>query len=284
MPYIHNPNLSQGTKVYRYMDLAKFLSLIHQKTVFFAKASSYEDSREGMPTLLDDFVGSDVSALLDISMNSLWPMFSPDAKKEEAKEKVLASQNARLIYENRTVKTIFGHKPASSFSDNKSVFRAVANWVDISCWHTDAADVESMAMWKIYGGSAASVCVESTVGALVDSMVIPDGLEVHAGKVSYVDYEKDYIGVDDPLQFFFNKSKHYEFEKEFRFVLHPSRLESILSARAEFGTSIPVEPKSIIKSIVVSPAAADWFFDLINLIMKDAGYSVNIARSKIPLR
>ncbi|MFA1012252.1 MULTISPECIES: DUF2971 domain-containing protein [Pseudomonas syringae group] len=237
-----------------------------------------------MPTVLDDFVGSDVSVLLDVSINSLWSKFSPEAKEEEAKEKVLAIQNARLSYESRTVKTIFGHQPASSFSDNKSVFRAVSNWVDISCWHTDSADVESMAMWKIYGGSAASVCVESTVGALVNSMIIPAGLEVHAGKVSYVDYEKDYIGVDDPLQFFFNKSKHYEFEKEFRFVLHPNKLESLLSARAEFGTSIPVEPKSVIESVVVSPAATDWFFDLINLIMKDAGYSVNIARSKIPLR
>jgi hypothetical protein len=266
------------------MDLSKFLSLIHQKAIFFAKASSYEDSLEGMPTELDGFVGSDVSELLDVAINSLWANLAPEAQEEGSKDKVAAIEQARLKHEQRTIRTIFGTFPASKFSSYKSVFRAVSDWVDISCWHTDATDVESMAMWKIYGGSAASVCVESTVGDLVLAMEIPDDVEVHAGLVSYLDYENDYVGNDDPLKVFFQKSKYYEFEKELRFVLHPKQIEDLSSGREAFGTSVYVDPVSVIKGVIVSPAASGWFFELIKLIMEDSGYSVKVSRSKIPLR
>lgn len=35
MIYINSENSKPETKVFRYMDLAKFLSLIHQKAIFF---------------------------------------------------------------------------------------------------------------------------------------------------------------------------------------------------------------------------------------------------------
>jgi hypothetical protein len=73
MAYTVAPGLSPNTKVYRYMELAKFLSLIHQHYLFFARASSYEDRLEGMPTDLDSFMGSGVAQMLDHVANGLWP-------------------------------------------------------------------------------------------------------------------------------------------------------------------------------------------------------------------
>ncbi|MQU28690.1 hypothetical protein GHO29_19640 [Pseudomonas helleri] len=284
MPYINNENLNLDTKVFRYMDLAKFLSLIHQKTIFFARASSYEDSLEGMPTELDEYLGSDLAELLDVALNSSWPSMSPDTSEEGRRKKEDAIKKAKSNYENRTIKTIFGPQKASQFADYSSVQKAVSNWVDVSCWHTDASDVESMAMWKIYGGGSASVCVESTVGEVIRSMSIAPELNVYAGVVSYIDYRNDYVGVDEPLKFFFNKSKYYAFEKELRFVLHSTLLKDLNVPRNEFGTSVDVDPMVLIKGVMVSPAASQWFFDLIELVMKDSGYSVPVSRSKIPLR
>lgn len=284
MPYINNENLNIDTKVFRYMDLAKFLSLIHQKTIFFARASSYEDSLEGMPTELDEYLGSDLAELLDVALNSSWPSMSPDTSEEGRRKKEDAIKKAKSNYENRTIKTIFGPQKASQFADYSSVQKAVSNWVDVSCWHTDASDVESMAMWKIYGGGSASVCVESTVGEVIRSMSIAPELNVYAGVVSYIDYRNDYVGVDEPLKFFFNKSKYYAFEKELRFVLHSTLLKDLNVPRNEFGTSVDVDPMVLIKGVMVSPAASQWFFDLIELVMKDSGYSVPVSRSKIPLR
>ena len=284
MPYINNENLNPATKVFRYMDLAKFLSLIHQKTIFFARASSYEDSLEGMPTDLDECLGSDFSELLDVALNSSWSSTSPDTSEEGRRKKEDETNKAKLNYENRMIKTIFGPQKASEFSDYSSVQKAVSNWVDVSCWHTDASDVESMAMWKIYGGGSASVCVESTVGEVIHSMNITPEYNVYSGVVSYIDYRNDYVGVDEPLRFFFNKSKYYAFEKELRFVLHSTLLKDLNMPRSELGTSVDVDPRILIKGVMVSPTASKWFFDLIALVMKDSGYSVPVSRSKIPLR
>jgi len=284
MPYISNESLNPDTKVFRYMDLAKFLSLIHQKSIFFARASSYEDSLEGMPTDLDEFLGSDMAELLDVALNSSWPSMSPDTSEEGIRKKKELAEKAKLNYENRTIKTIFGLQKASEFTDYSSVQKAVSNWVDVSCWHTDASDVESMAMWKIYGGGSASVCVESTVGEVIRSMDIAPEFNIYAGVVSYIDYKNDHVGVDDPLKFFFNKSQYYAFEKELRFVLHSTLTKDLNATRDELGTSVGVDPRVLIKGVMVSPAASKWFFDLIELVMKDSGYSVPVSRSKIPLR
>lgn len=284
MLYINSENLKPVTKVFRYMDLAKFLSLIHQKTIFFAKASSYEDSLEGMPTELDNFLGSESAELLDLTVNSLSSSFAfhvdEDARKRE-QEKV---KEAKFRHVNRAVNTIFGSMKASESFGYSSIIKAVSNWVDISCWHTDASDVESMAMWKIYGGGSASVCVESTVEDVQRAMNVPPGFNLSVGSVSYLDYRKDYIGIDEPIKFFFSKSKYYDFEKELRFVLHPVLVEDVKAPRAQLGTSVAVDPNVLIKGVMVSPAATTWFFDLIELVMKDSGFSVPVSRSKIPLR
>ena len=115
-------------------------------------------------------------------------------------------------------------------------------------------------------------------------MSVPSGFNLSVGSVSYLDYKKDYIGIDEPIKFFFNKSKYYDFEKELRFVLHPTLLKDLNAPRNEYGTSVGVDPRVLIKGVLVSPAASKWFFDLIELVMKDSGYSVPVSRSKIPLR
>lgn len=284
MSYINGEELSPETKVFRYMDLAKFLSLIHQKTIFFAKASSYEDSLEGMPTDLDSFLGSESATLLGMAINSMVANFSFDKDDAARKRKQAEVVEAKLQYDCRTVSTVFGPMKTSKDFDYSSIIKATSNFVDISCWNTDASEIESMAMWKIYGGGSASVCVESTLGNVLSSMSAPRGFNIYTGLVSYLDYKKDFIGIDDPIKFFFNKSKLYEFEKELRFVLCPVLLEDVKAPRVQFGTSVTVDPKVLIKGVMVSPAASTWFFDLIELVMKDSGYSVPVSRSKIPLR
>ncbi|WP_339429601.1 hypothetical protein [Pseudomonas taetrolens] len=284
MSYKINPGLSAETKVFRYMDLAKFLSLIHQKTIFFAKASSYEDSLEGMPTELDRFLGSESAELLDVTINLMWAGLATDVDDEIRKRNREEANRAKLDHENRNVNTIFGPLKTAQDFGYSSIVKAVSNWVDISCWHTDASDVESMAMWKIYGGGSASVCVESTVGDVLSAMSIPPELNVIAGVVTYIDYQKDYVGIDEPIRFFFNKSKHYEFEKELRFVLRSVQVDDVKASRVQPGTSVAVDPKVLIKGVMVSPTASNWFVELIGLVMRSSGYSVTVSKSKISVR
>ncbi|UZS69576.1 hypothetical protein [Pseudomonas syringae] len=280
-----DPPLSQDVKIFRYMDLPKFLSLIHQKYLFFAKASSYEDSLEGMPTNLDSFLGSGAAEMLDHVVNNLWPSpVSDENKYQVAQEKKLAAADAKANFQERTVSTVLGHVRAEDYPSHLAIFTAVSNWVDVSCWHTDVSNAESMAMWKIYGGGSAAVCVESTLGALIGAMTLPNDVVMHTGIVNYLDYQNACVGIDDPLRVYFQKSHFYEFEKELRIILYPAAHMDPRTLRPELGRKIAVAPKQLIQSVLVSPASSAWFHELIELILKEAGFDVLVSKSKIPFR
>lgn len=283
MAYTASPELSPNTRIYRYMDLAKFLSLIHQQYLFFAKASSYEDLLEGMPTDMDSFMGGGMAEMLEHVVNELWPAAGVGSD-HSLLDKKAAAEHARTRFNERMVNTVLGPVRAADFPSHSAIFQAVSHWVDVSCWHTDAGDAESMAMWKIYGAGTAAVCVQSTLESVVSAMRYPDSMDLHAGVVSYLDYQNDYVGSDDPKQVFFQKSRHYEFEKELRIIMYPSRTVDPRTSRAEAGSKVAVNAKQMIQSVLISPAASPWFRDLIELVLREAGFTVAVADSKIPFR
>jgi hypothetical protein len=272
------------TKIFRYMDLSKLLSLIHQKHLFFAKASSFEDRLEGMPTQLDGWVGSGVAEMLDIVVNNVLPSLSLNSSAEERVRREIEHDAAQERFKNRTINTVFGRQRIEDYPHYSSLYEAVSHWVDISCWHMDVGAPESMAMWKIYGSGSAAVCVESTVADVIGSMDIPQDIQLIADRVSYLNFESDYVGIDNPLSVFFHKSGWYEFEKELRFVIHKAANLDPRLERSGYGTKIAIDPKLLIKRVMVSPTSSSWFLDLVGLIMKEAGFKVEVVKSKIPLR
>jgi len=284
MPYIVNSSVTVDTKIFRYMDISKLLSILHQKHLFFAKASSFEDRLEGMPTQLDGWMGSGVAEMLDLVVNNVLPSLSLNSSPEERAKRAQEHDLAQERFKNRTVNTVFGHQRIEDYPHYSNLFEAVSHWVDVSCWHMDVGASESMAMWKIYGSGSAAVCIESTVGDVIKSMEIPQDIQLIADKVFYLDFEADYVGIDNPLSVFFHKSKYYEFEKELRFIVYSAATIDPKLERDSFGTKIAIDPKQLIKRILVSPAAGSWFLDLVGLIMKEAGFGIEVVKSKIPLR
>ena len=283
MTFTLNENTEYETPIYRYMDFSKFLSLIHQKYLFLARASSYEDGLEGMPTQLDSFLNSGAVEILDDVVNNLWPSAERvlDPERQRKLQEIAA---ARRRVEEREVDTVLGPQKARDYPSHDSIFEAVSKWVDVSCWHTDVRGAESMAMWKIYGAGAAAVCVQSTLRDVMESMAIPSDLQVYAGMVSYFDYKNDLVGNDVPINLYFQKSTYYEFEKELRIVMFPSKAIEANTPREQFGTKVSVDPKRLIKSVMVSPAASDWFNELVQLVLNEAGFDVPVAKSSIPFR
>lgn len=284
MPYVIDGSISSDTKVFRYMDLSKFLSLIHQKYLFFAKASSFEDSLEGMPTKLDGFVGSGVAEMLDIVVNHVLPGIARDSSPDELAKREAESEAAKKKFSDRTINTVFGPQRVEDYPSYSSLFESVSHWVDISCWHMGVGAAESMAMWKIYGSGSAAVCIESTVGDVIAAMDIPQDIQLIADKVSYLNFESDYVGIDNPLNVFFQKNGWYEFENELRFILYKTTGLDPRSERSGYGTNIAIKPDSLIKRVMVSPASSAWFLDLVGLIVKEGGLKSEVVKSKIPLR
>jgi hypothetical protein len=232
---IVQPGLDPETDIWRYMDVSKFLDLLETRTLYFSRADRFEDKHEG--SLTED---------------------------EKARQKKIDD-----YYRSKDL--------AREEDEYKERFREK---IFVNCWH--GSDFENMAMWKIYGGSDNSVAIISTVERLTDALLekcacVP---ELVIAKVKYIDYNKHEF---DPIPVpsksltwahvapFFHKWKAYTFEDEIRAIfnteVHFPHYTGIHDHPTEYGFKIPTEPEKLIKKIVLSPEAPQWFRKLISDIV-----------------
>lgn len=146
----------------------------------------------------------------------------------------------------------------------------------VSCWNLGAKD--NMALWQLYGGTATSVVVTSTIEKLIGAAFRwTDDVLFH--KVRYIDHFKDpdmVVGAGtDLLQF---KHEAYRYESEVRIVV--SRAKTWKSNAA--GIRLPLgDLNKVIRSVVVAPEAAPWFFELVEDVTRKYGVSSPVRRSKL---
>lgn len=138
-------------KVWRYMDLAKFMSLLEFGEIYFPRGDCFEDKLEGSyskPTIEE------------LTQNILYHLllFGVSLSYDEVRELVkLINQINRL-----------------------SIF--------ISCWHMN--EYESYAMWDIYSKDGKGIAIQSTTDKILASLVDSQTLNI-AGKVHYLDFESE---------------------------------------------------------------------------------------------
>ncbi|MGO4395302.1 hypothetical protein AB4Z46_28500 [Variovorax sp. M-6] len=146
----------------------------------------------------------------------------------------------------------------------------------VSCWNLGAKD--NMALWQLYGGVANSVVVTSTIDKLLaPALRWNDVALLH--KVRYIDHFKnpDMVVGDgtDLLQF---KHEAYKFENEVRIVVPRSGTWKSNPA----GIRLPLgDLNEVIRSVVVAPEAAEWFFELVEDVTQKYGVSSPVRRSKL---
>lgn len=115
------------SKLWRYMDLSKFLSMIGKKTLYFASAESFEDIFEGAKGTLERKEKWD-AFYLDFFREAI--QTAPGMKPEDLTDEYIEENTTRLLSELN----------ASGNARRKHTF--------ISCWHCNES--ESEAMWKLY--------------------------------------------------------------------------------------------------------------------------------------
>lgn len=254
-------NLNLESKIQRYMDLPKFLHLLETSQLFLSKISGFDDKLEGGLTRLDALLISGAAEILDFALNRVLPGIRRMSPEESAEYK---AENERIKNEldSRQIKTVFGEFPKSDYSN---VYKSQRDWLDVCCWHQN--EQESMAMWKIYGATTNAVCIETTVQALADSVRISDGSEFYLSDVDYIDHETDHFTKQHPLSPYLHKSRFYTFEQEIRLIKYQPHSD-IKCNRKEAGSYIDINLQKLIQGIRVSPEAPEWFFELINSIVK----------------
>jgi hypothetical protein len=205
-------------KIWRYMDFAKFISLLANEALFFPCPCRFNDRFEGYATR------SDIETL---------------------------SKMAQPIYKymseslNNNKKT----HPDKDYSELDCLLKKLPETAKagpdtqrfgVSCWHK--SEYESEAMWKLYSKSGQAIAIESTVKQLREAIINKDGVTIDS--VRYLDFDKDTKDKRHPL---FQKRKSFEHEKELR--------ASILLEEKDYGKGafVKCDLNSLINKIHVSP-------------------------------
>ena len=116
-------------KIWRYMDLSKYIAFLQRKALFFTRA----------PLLGDPFEGSATKPIV------------------AAREYILKNRGSDPAL------AAFKDLPESVINVG-SVFKEMLRYFLVNCWHMN--EHESAAMWNLYSKSNESVCIQSTYDRL----------------------------------------------------------------------------------------------------------------------
>jgi hypothetical protein len=241
-PVFEQPS-DEYVKVWKYMDFTKFVSMLDSSKLYFTRADKLNDPFEG------SFPKINVAARQQV----------PEAIPPESREAYIKAMT-------------------NMEWSNKQWPRFHA----INCWHMN--EHESAAMWKLYLKSDEGIAIQSTFMKLRESFIGDE--EVYLGVVKYIDYESEWVDSKNMFIPFVHKRKSFEHEREVRAVvlkwpIVENNTFCFDKDTIEHGLKIRVDMKKMVEHLYVAPSAPDWFFELVDAVIKRYGYEFQAIRSKL---
>ncbi|MBU1566592.1 MAG: DUF2971 domain-containing protein [Proteobacteria bacterium] len=175
------PHPPPETKIWRYLDLPRFLSFLNSKSVTFAKPTTFEDPYEGAATKHGQLV-----------RKIMFDVMIPEDEKEGARGK-LASEVKRMV-EARYI---------SCWHMNEHESDAM--------WRLYGSEKGAVALQTTFGKLYSALSLFGGKPQNPQSLL--------AGAVQYIDYETSTHVWNEMISPFFYKRKSFEHEKEVRFFI-----------------------------------------------------------------
>lgn len=224
-------------RIWRYLDLAKLVSMFSSKALYFAPPSELNDPYEGyMPrshVKAHEEIAANILAQLRSNRDQVVAHFpDPDRSTIDA---VVAKAEAEL------------HAPA--------MLKDVATRFGVNCWHKN--EHESAAMWQLYGNCAA---VESTVPRL-QSAFSRDG--INFDEVRYMDFDNDPIEQGHRHYASFIKRMEFQHEREIR--------ATVLLKQFGKGELVECDIEKLVVAVHVAPLAAPYYLAAVRQVVERIG-------------
>ena len=214
--------------VKRYMSLDKFESLLTSGKLYFPRFDRFIDKLEGGITG-QNYPDVSVSLeIFDLAIN--YRASDPACPEKEQAEKRINEIN------NETFEGLFGSEKKLN---GDTYLKTINSWLYANCW-TDL-NHECEAMWSLYGITGVgcnhdeccprcesthgtSVCIETTVGSILDNLELDERYNFSIQKVEYIDHKTTKFGANElSTKPFYSKAKHFSYENEIRLILWPDR-------------------------------------------------------------
>lgn len=264
MPFKEHPEFlapePPHAKIWRYMDLAKFLSLLDRHCLYFTRLDRLSE--------FDPFEG--YYTHLNLASDKLRFENMPDEWKESSG-----------IKDEKTFSLIIdGNKRLREFA---KYHRSVTF---VNSWHIK--EHESAAMWKVYLSNNEGIAIQSTYQRLIESLAAYNDFEVYVGKIKYIDYEKEAIPVRNMLSPYVYKRKSFEYEDELRALIWTPQYgkNNILDPQGNklaitFGLYVTVDIERLIDNIFVAPNAPSWILEVIRSVTNKFGIAKPVTQSNL---
>lgn len=236
-----------SSKLWRYMDFTKYVSLLSSRGLYFSRADCFEDIFEGAKGLKRNKERWD----------SHYLEFFRSVIKNPPKGFSCELSNSEV---DEQAKKLLRDLEASGEADKRNTF--------VSCWHE--SEHESEAMWRLYSSFLENaLAVRTSYQSLYVSLGSDPSIEI--GRIKYIDLRNGYAGVNEA---FWRKRKSFEHEREVRALLRDHECQA-------HGKIVPCNLEILIEEIFVSPKAPPWFIHLINDVNEKYGVTVKVSPSEL---
>jgi hypothetical protein len=227
----------KNDKIWRYMDLPKFLDLLQSKTLFFARVDELRKSDKfecaimrRPPNQKIDFENQIKPPV--IGLGSIYKKFIEQLEEDKINEKIL-------------------------------------NNVFINCWHIN--EKECNAMWKIYSDKM-GLSITTSSDKLDDYLYqkVGEG-NFCAMPVFYMGSEEiSTKTAKTPFLSWFCKNEEFKYEKEFRCLIRDT-----CDSKQKSHIKLEIDLEQIIDEIYISPYAPNWYESCIKNLCNTYGISDN---------
>lgn len=236
-----------NSKLWRYTDFTKYVSMLSTKGVYFVRADCFQDTFEGAKGLRKNKEKWDEHYLKHFRE----AIKNPPEGYECRYSDVEIEQQAKRLLEDL--------ERGGEF-DKQRTF--------INCWHEN--EHESEAMWRLYSSYLGNaIAIRTTYNSLYRALGRNPSIDI--GRIIYIDYEKRYAGINDA---FWYKRKSFEHEKEVRAIFKDFD-------NPDKGKVFPCDLSILIEEVFVSPSAPGWFTELVNDVNDKYGIKVKVSPSEL---
>lgn len=258
-------------KIWQYMELAEFVSMLHRKALFFIKANKLRDPYEGIIPQFNNVIRS--------------------SGNEEEEEKQNLQIQDQFNQPNREM-------PQTMIKQ----FQLYRERVLINPWHYN--EYESAAMWNLYSHENAGIAIESTTRKLSECFRNNNEDTIWIAKVQYLDFSKDLMNEwNDLLQAFVTKRKSFEYENEIRaitclpddhltseWIVQTKNREKVAWSKprsvnprelTEKGKYVSADLQALVEKVYIAPYAESWFEEVVESLLSKYELNATVTKSDL---
>jgi hypothetical protein len=261
--------MNDTIKIWRYMDLPRFISLLTKSALYFTSPLKFEDPWEGFvpKALLEKGIAPSLEQMN--RMKKHHDEFSGLKSRLNPNHPDFAQANSKF---DVGIKTLERGVEALDIGPVKDIEKEKEN-TGVICWHIN--EHESDAMWKLYSSKGQGIAIESTVQQLREAITC----DRHPKYFDIKYFADDYVVSDEDFkrEILSFKRKSFVHEQEYRAFVELKEHEK------GQGTYICCDFKKLITRIHVSPISEPYFEEVIKEVCKGKFENIDylVIRSKL---